>query len=31
MLNPAQKLNPKVFDLNVEQAPIRKGFGELWK
>ncbi|MEK7621963.1 MAG: transketolase C-terminal domain-containing protein [Patescibacteria group bacterium] len=28
MLNPAQKLNPKVFDLNVEQAPIRKGFGE---
>ncbi|MEK7209149.1 MAG: transketolase C-terminal domain-containing protein [Patescibacteria group bacterium] len=28
MLNPAQKLNPKVFDLNVEQVPIRKGFGE---
>lgn len=28
MLNPAQKLNPKIFDLNVEQVPIRKGFGE---
>ncbi len=28
MLNPAQKLNPKLFDLNVEQVPIRKGFGE---
>ena len=28
MLNPAQKLNPKLFDLNVEQMPIRKGFGE---
>ncbi len=23
-----QKLNPKLFDLDVEQAPIRKGFGE---
>lgn len=22
------KLNPKLYDLNVEQAPIRKGFGE---
>src|SRR3989344_5515073 len=28
MLNPTQKLNPKIFDLNVEQVPIRKGFGE---
>lgn len=28
MLNPVQKLNPKIFDLNVEQAPIRRGFGE---
>ena len=28
MLNLIQKLNPKLFDLNVEQAPIRKGFGE---
>lgn len=28
MLNPAQKLNSKLFDLNVEQVPIRKGFGE---
>ena len=28
MLNPTQKLNPKLFDLNVEQAPIRRGFGE---
>src|SRR3989338_7106598 len=23
-----QKLNPKLFDKDVEQAPIRKGFGE---
>src|SRR3989344_4714346 len=28
MLNPTEKLNPKVFDKNVEQIPIRKGFGE---
>ena len=28
MLNPSQKLNSKLFDLNVEQVPIRKGFGE---
>ena len=28
MLNPAQKLNLKLYDLNVEQVPIRKGFGE---
>lgn len=28
MLNPAQKLNPKIFDLQVEQVPIRNGFGE---
>ncbi len=28
MLNPEQKLNPKLFDTDVEQVPIRKGFGE---
>jgi transketolase len=28
MLNPDQKLNPKIFDADVEQVPIRKGFGE---
>ncbi len=28
MLNPLQKLNPKIFDKDVEQLPIRKGFGE---
>ncbi len=28
MLNPDQKLNPKLFDKDVEQLPIRKGFGE---
>lgn len=28
MLNPNQKLNPKIFDKDVEQIPIRKGFGE---
>jgi len=28
MINAAVKLNPKVFDKDVEQAPIRKGFGE---
>lgn len=28
MLNPSQKLNPKLFDSGVEQMPIRKGFGE---
>ncbi len=28
MLNPKLKLNPKLFDKDVEQAPIRKGFGE---
>lgn len=28
MLNPAQKLNQKVLDSDVEQVPIRKGFGE---
>lgn len=28
MLSPSQKLNQKVFDANVEQVPIRKGFGE---
>src|SRR4051812_31125892 len=28
MLNPDLKLNQKLFDADVEQAPIRKGFGE---
>jgi transketolase len=28
MLNPELKLNTKLFDKEVEQAPIRKGFGE---
>ena len=28
MLNPQLKLNPKLFDENVEQVPIRKGFGQ---
>jgi len=28
MINPQAKLNPKVFDKDVEQLPIRKGFGE---
>ncbi|MBX4209524.1 transketolase family protein [Candidatus Parcubacteria bacterium] len=28
MVSPQQKLNPKVFDADVEQVPIRKGFGE---
>ncbi len=28
MLNIQQKLNPKLFDLNVEQVPIRDGFGQ---
>ncbi len=28
MLNPSQKLNTKMFDADVEQMPIRKGFGE---
>lgn len=28
MLNPALKLNPKLFDTDVEEQPIRKGFGE---
>ena len=28
MLNPNLKLNPKIFNADVEQAPIRKGFGE---
>ncbi len=28
MINPSQKLNPKIFDKDVEQLPIRKGFGE---
>lgn len=28
MIPSQQKLNPKVFDADVEQLPIRKGFGE---
>ncbi|OHA44852.1 MAG: transketolase [Candidatus Taylorbacteria bacterium RIFCSPLOWO2_12_FULL_48_11] len=28
MLNPQAKLNSKLFDADIEQAPIRKGFGE---
>ncbi len=28
MLNPDLKLNKKIFDKDVEQVPIRKGFGE---
>jgi transketolase len=28
MLNPKAKLNNKIFDVDVEQVPIRKGFGE---
>lgn len=28
MLNPDLKLNAKMFDKDVEQVPIRKGFGE---
>ena len=28
MLTPSQKLNPHLFDKDVEQVPIRKGFGE---
>ncbi len=28
MLNPSLKLNPKLLDKDVEQVPIRKGFGE---
>lgn len=27
-LNTDQKLNPDIFDKNVEQVPIRKGFGQ---
>lgn len=28
MLIPSQKLNPKIFDKDVEQVPIREGFGQ---
>jgi hypothetical protein len=28
VLNPDLKLNPKIFADDVEQVPIRKGFGE---
>src|SRR3954471_4694450 len=27
MISPSQKLNPKIFDKDVEQVPVRKGFG----
>ena len=27
MLNPKLKLNPKIFNTDIEQIPIRKGFG----
>ncbi len=27
MLNPSQKLNPHIFNKDVERVPIRKGFG----
>jgi transketolase len=28
MLNPDLRLNPQIFDINVEQKPIRDGYGE---
>jgi len=28
MLNPEAKLNPKIFDTDVEQLPIRNGYGD---
>jgi transketolase len=28
MISLSQKLNPKIFDKDVEQVPIRRGFGE---
>lgn len=28
MISPSQKLNQKMFDKDVEQVPIRKGFGQ---
>lgn len=28
MLNPLLKLNPKLFDKDIEMVPIRRGFGE---
>jgi transketolase len=28
MLNPKLKLNPKIFNEDIEQIPIRKGFGQ---
>jgi len=28
MLNPQLKLNPKIWNVDVEQAPTRKGFGQ---
>ncbi|MBI1755287.1 transketolase family protein, partial [Candidatus Azambacteria bacterium] len=27
-LNPKIKLNPKLFDKDAEQLPIRKGYGD---
>ncbi|HEU0080416.1 MAG TPA: transketolase C-terminal domain-containing protein [Candidatus Paceibacterota bacterium] len=28
MIVPSQKLNPKLFDKDIEEVPIRKGFGQ---
>src|SRR3989338_1735799 len=28
MLNPDAKLNPKIFDADIEQEPTRAGYGE---
>lgn len=28
MLNPQAKLNPKIFDVDCDEMPIRRGFGE---
>jgi len=30
MVKETQKLNSKLFDADVEQIPIRKGFGEIF-
>ena len=28
MINPLQKLNPKIFNTDIEMASMRRGFGE---
>ena len=28
MLNPNVKLNPKIYDEDIEQVPTRQGYGE---